>query len=384
MNAGAAYHYNAELDSAKQVQPRAPEIQIEPDKPPRSRHACIILMTMRRRFRFQLSLLIALLVALALVVAVVLRQKAPPECARLLPESDGIVFVNMKPVRLATHFDRTPVHRDPAYQQFIDATGFIFERDLDEASFAIHRMPDPHGPNGPVAYSEVFSGRFDGKRLTKYLASISSSQESYVGHDIYSVPVDGRTLRVAILGYDLVAASNMPTPEQIHSILDRYHTAALPFSGPSLLARRYASVPLLSVAWGIGRIGLPFSEKADGTGDLELMGLTLPVAADAPLIASLRFVGSLRLRIEELAANEAAAANQAQNLKALLLLFLTLQQGVNPAATSPSDAEFREIVSTLKIEQNNSRVVVTAAIPLDVLKRTLASPPEQPLAPPAP
>ena len=338
---------------------------------------------MRKRSRFQLSLLIALLVALALVAAVVLRQKAPPECARLLPESDGIVYVNMKPVRLATHFDHTPVHRDPGYQQFIDATGFVFERDLDEAAFSLHRLADARGPNGPVAYSEVFNGRFDGKRLTKYLASISTSQESYVGHDIYSVPVDGRTLRIAILGYDLVAASNMPTPEQIHSMLDRYHTAALPFSGPSLLAEQYGSVPLLSVAWGIGRIGLPFSDKPDGGGDLQVMGITLPIASDTPLIASLRFIGTVRLRIEELTGNESAAANSAQNLRALLSLFATLQQSLYPNASNASDAEFREIISTLKIEQNKSRVVVTASIPLDILKKTLASPPEQTIPAPS-
>ncbi|MHB1700313.1 MAG: hypothetical protein ACYCSN_09250 [Acidobacteriaceae bacterium] len=339
---------------------------------------------MRKRSRFELSLLIALVVVLALVTAVVLRKKAPPECARLLPESDGIVYVALKPVRLATHFDRTPVHRDPDYQQFINATGFVFERDLDEVAFAIHRLPDPHGPNGPVAYSEVFSGRFDGPRLTKYLASVSTSHETYLGHDIYDIPVEGRTLRVAILGYDLVAASNMPTPEQIHSILDRYHTAALPFSGPSLLAEQYSSVPLLSVAWGIGRIGLPFSDKPDGTGNLQLMGLTLPFAADAPVLASLRFIGSLRLRVEETAPSEAAAANSAESLKTLLSIFQTLQQNMHPDAVNASDEEFRQIVNSVRIDQKNSTVVLRATIPLDVLKKTLASSPQQASLPTVP
>jgi len=97
-----------------------------------------------------------------------LRKNAPPEAARLLPESDGIVYVNLRPLRAATHFDQRPVHRDPDYQRFIDATGFVFERDMDEAAFALHQMPDPNGPNGLVAFSEVFVGRFDGKKLAKY------------------------------------------------------------------------------------------------------------------------------------------------------------------------------------------------------------------------
>ena len=134
---------------------------------------------MRRRTRYSLLLMLALIVALA--VALYLRQKAPPEVARLLPESDAIVYANVKPLRLATHFDRTVVKRSPEFQHFIDATGIVPERDLDEVAFALHRMDDPNGPNGPVAYSEVFEGRFDGDRLGRYLASIATAQESYAG-----------------------------------------------------------------------------------------------------------------------------------------------------------------------------------------------------------
>ena len=52
----------------------------------------------------------------------------------------------------------------------------------------------------------------------------------------YNIPSDkGRTVRVAQIGYDMVAVSNTPTPEQIHSMLDRHATAAWPFAGSSLL-----------------------------------------------------------------------------------------------------------------------------------------------------
>ena len=59
----------------------------------------------------------------------------------------------------------------------------------------------------------------------------------------------------------MLAVCNTPTPEQIHSIIDRHRTAALPFAGSSLLAHHYHEVPLLSLAWGVGQIGLPFSES---------------------------------------------------------------------------------------------------------------------------
>src|SRR5690242_18453586 len=142
---------------------------------------------MRKRTRY--SLLIVLALVVALIVAVWLRKSAPPEAARLLPESDAIVYLNLKPLRLATHFDRNQIARSPDYQQFIDATGIVPERDLDAAAFALHRMDDPNGPNGPVGYSEVFEGRFDGQRLGRYLDSIATSRETYDGRTIFTIPV---------------------------------------------------------------------------------------------------------------------------------------------------------------------------------------------------
>ena len=119
--------------------------------------------------RTRRTLWIVATVLLVLAAAIFLRFKAPPEAARLLPESDGIVYVNLRPVRALLHSDVRPVGRAPDYQAFIDATGIDWERDLEEAAVALHRMPDPRGPNGPVAYSMVLVGKLDGKRLARYL-----------------------------------------------------------------------------------------------------------------------------------------------------------------------------------------------------------------------
>ena len=128
-------------------------------------HAPQLRFPMRKSTRYSLLLMLALIAAL--IIVLVLRKAAPPEAARLLPESDAIVYFNLKPIRVATRFDRTPVVRSPDYQHFIDATGIVPERDLDDAAFALHRMDNPNGPNGPVGYSEVFEGRFDGERLAQ-------------------------------------------------------------------------------------------------------------------------------------------------------------------------------------------------------------------------
>jgi hypothetical protein len=324
--------------------------------------------SMRRRTRYSLLLMLALM--LALVVVLVLRKTAPPEAARLLPESDAIVYANLKPLRLATHFDRTQVTRSPDYQHFVDATGIVPERDLDSVAFALHRMDDPNGPNGPVGYSEVFEGRFDGERFARYLATIATAKENYAGHDIFTIPVgEGtatRPFRIAQVEYDTIAASNMPTPEQIHSILDRHRSAASPFAGSSLLSARYRDVPAFASAWAIGHIGLPLSDR----GYISILGLRLPLPEDTTFVASLRFLGALHLRIEEIAPTDADAARATETLTTLLVVLKSVertQMQMHP--NTASDASFVELMNSAKIEQHKDRAVLTANIPLDLVKR---------------
>ncbi len=330
---------------------------------------------MRKRTRYSLLLMLALMAAL--IVVIVLRKAAPPEAARLLPESDAIVYANLKPLRAVTHFDRTQVNRSPDYEKFIDATGIVPERDLDSVAFALHRMDNPNGPNGPVGYSEVFEGRFDGERLSRYLATIASAKESYDGHDIFTVSVGDdkatRPLRIAQLEYDTIAASNMPTTEQIHSILDRHRAAASPFSGSSLLSARYRDVPAFASAWAIGHIGLPFSDR----GYISIFGLQLPLPEDTTFVASLRYLGTIHLRIEQIAPTEADAAHASETLNNLLGLVKTVQATqaqMHSAATS--DKAVVELIDSAKIEQRKDRAILTANIPLDLVKRLTTPSPE--------
>jgi hypothetical protein len=320
--------------------------------------------------RTKTTLLIVIVILAALGVAIYLRKQAPPEAARLLPESDGIVYINLRPLRAVTHFDKQAFPHDPDYQHFLDATGFQFERDLDEAAFALHRMPDPHGPNGPAAFSEVFVGRFDGKRLQTFLESQATARESYAGHTIYSIPNEGRTVRIALVGYDIVAVSNTPTSEQIHSILDRYRSAALPFSGCSLLSEHYHEIPLLSLAWGIGKIGLPLGEDNQ---TMSIMGLRMPFPADSTFLASIRWAGSLKLRLEQIAPSEEAAAAAAQNLQTLLVLF----RGAADVMVDRERADgkdFKTVIDSANIDHKKNRTILTASVPLGLLEKLVSLP----------
>ncbi|UWZ87004.1 hypothetical protein [Occallatibacter riparius] len=295
-----------------------------------------------------------------LAVAIFLRSKAPPEAARLLPESDGIVYVDLRPVRTFFRKEWKPAPHDPEYQQFIDATGIDWERDLDQAAVALHRMPDPNGPNGQVAYSMVLVGKLTGPKLRAWLASHATAQDSYGGKTIYSIPSEGRTVRVAQIGYDMVAVSNAPTTEQIHSIVDRHRTAALPFSGSTLLTHHYHEVPLLSLAWGVGQIGLPFNES----GAIQVFGLQLPIQSDSTIIASvapeLPLAGALKVRVEEIAPSEDAAASQSAAISTLV----DLAKGATaPLNDNPANRGLKDLLKTAEISQSHNRVVIKAALP---------------------
>jgi len=318
------------------------------------------------RRRTKLSIAIVLVVLLLLAGAIYLRKEAPPEAARLLPESDGIVYLNLRPLRSATHFDQHPVEHSPEYQQFIDATGIQFERDLDEAAFALHRMANPKGPNGPVAFSEVFVGHFNGRKLANYLAGIAVSQESYAGHTIYNIPSEGRTVRVVLLGYDIVAVSNTPSTEQIHSMIDRHRTAALPFSGSSLLSKHYSQVPLLSIAWGIGQINQPL-----GNSGPRVMGLRVQLPVDATLIASLTWIGKIRLRATEIAPSDGAAADTAESLETILVLVKSM---ANTAGAGQFDPDARAVINSIAVERRRNEAVLQATIPTALLQQMLSKP----------
>src|ERR1700690_2823306 len=145
--------------------------------------------------RTRRTLLIVAAVLLLLAIAVFLRSKAPPEAARLLPESDGIIYFNLAPIRAFARFKHLPApQRVPEYQQFVDATGVDWERDVDQVAIALHRMPNPKGPNGPVAYSMVLVGNFTGKRLNTWLEAQATGRESYAGHTVYSIQSQDRTV----------------------------------------------------------------------------------------------------------------------------------------------------------------------------------------------
>src|SRR6516162_4624327 len=117
-------------------------------------------------------------VAAVLAFVVFLRKHAPPEPARLLPGADGFFYINLGWIRRAGALNQLPpVSHDPEYENFIQETGFQFERDLDQAAFAVHypkaAMGKSANTTGETRFSEIFVGKIQAERLRPYLRKIS-------------------------------------------------------------------------------------------------------------------------------------------------------------------------------------------------------------------
>jgi hypothetical protein len=341
---------------------------------------------MRIRRRLPIFLAVLLVVA-AVALAVLLRKHAPPEPARLLPGADGFVYVNLGWMRRANLTGELPaVPHDPDYEQFIQATGFQFERDLDEAALAIHYPAKVAGAKPDSAqqprFSEVFVGKFDGERVRAYLRQISSSVENYQTGDIYNIPLEGRTVRVAILGVDTVAASNLDDPLVIRGIIDRSRKLASPFGGPALLRQYYKEVPFASLAWAVFKI--------QPSGDLSTsgpIGWSFLFPKPATVVASLRYLGAVHFKAQAFTGSEEEARQLAGRIDTYLNLFRTAESTV--AGPGP-DPDIKAFFDSLKIQPQKNRAVLTATVPLGLIRKALAEAPSsvpqeaQPSQSPAP
>jgi hypothetical protein len=326
-------------------------------------------MRIRRRLPIFLAVL---LIAAAVALAVVLRKHAPPEPARLLPGADGFVYVNLGWMRRANITGELPVvPHDPDYEKFIQATGFQFERDLDEAALAIHYPANSSNTNPDNSqqprYSEVFVGKIDDERLRAYLRQISSSVENYETRDIYNIPLEGRTLRVSILGVDTVAASNLDDPLVIRGIIARSRKLASPFGGPALLRQYYKEVPFASLGWAVFKI--------QPSGDVSTSGPTgwsFLFQKPATVVASVRYLGAVHFKAQAFAGSVEDARQLAERIESFLNLFRTAESTVS---TPGPDPDIKAFFDSLKIQPQKNRAVLTATVPMGLIRKALAEAP---------
>jgi hypothetical protein len=325
------------------------------------------------RLRRRIPVFIGLLVFLAAIAVVVfLRKHAPPEAARLLPGADGFVYVNLQWMRRADvgGHAATPQH-DPEYERFIQETGFDFERDLAQAAIAVH-YPSP-ATGGETRYSEVFVGKVDGEKLRDYLKKAATSVENFEHVDIFNIPVEGHTFRIAILGVEfctphlctMIAGSNHPDVEVIHGIINRSHKVASPFGGPALLRQFYKHVPQLplpSLGWAI------FGVKPA----VPVANSPLALQGPATIVASVQYLGDVHFRAEAFAKDEAAAQQLSLQANTFLKIFESAEVSVSG---QEHDADFDKAMKSIQIEQKKERVVLTARVPSTLVRKLVSEAP---------
>ena len=290
----------------------------------------------------------------------------PPRVARVLPEADGYLYLNVAALRYAG-VKELPEYTDSAqYRDFAQAAGLQFERDIDGAAFARHgELESPQ----EARYSEVITGKIDRARATAWLRQHAGQTETYNGHDIFVMAIENRSLRVVFLDDKTLAASNALTADPIHQIVDRSRSR-FP-AKMALLARDYGYVPTGSVGWAIARV----SEQAATSGNSLISSTIRKRLSGTVLVAAARYLpsgrgGDLDVTLQVIANTEAQAQRIAEDAGTLLQIYRAAETELKPGG---SDADVKAAINSLHLEQEGTRVTLGAKIPARALQKLAAA-----------
>ena len=133
------------------------------------------------------------------------------ELLSLMPATaSAVVYVDLQALRnspflagLYTWAPRPSV--DAEYAEFVQATGFNYERDLDNVAIAIWNSAKE------ISFFALADGRFDRKKITTY-AMQSGTRTIERGREIFSARMSGSTRRIslAFMKDDRVAITDQP------------------------------------------------------------------------------------------------------------------------------------------------------------------------------
>ena len=284
-----------------------------------------------------------------------------PRIVSLLPASETIFYADIAPVRAATHFDQHwNLEHDAEYDAFIRATGIEPTRDLNEIALAVQGLPSDR------RYTEVMRGKFDHTRLSAWLKQHADSSAISSNTVIYTITHEGRPVRVAILDSDSVAISNTNEDANILHIIDAAHHGRA--TAPEPLRTAYNEVPAGSLAWMVWQ---PSSDSGPSVtiGDRTI---AVPFPPGTTIVASLRYLGALRLNATAVAGNDADAQQVTKRMQAFATLAKTF-------ASAASEIDLKPLADSISVEQHGSKATLTAEIPRSLLENLskLLNPPPQ-------
>ncbi|HTQ62905.1 MAG TPA: hypothetical protein VMI32_21950 [Candidatus Solibacter sp.] len=174
--------------------------------------------------------------------------------------ASGVLFIDLVAFRrspfLSELYKWAPqTTADADYKQFLQATGFNYERDLNRVSIAILTRDQD------TMLFAVADGRFDRKKISAY-ALQSGTQENRSGREIFSVPLSGSSRRITFtfLRDNRIALTNAVnldqflSPPQVDTDTEAWRERF----------RRLAGSPLFAVVRQDGAVGAALSAQAPG------------------------------------------------------------------------------------------------------------------------
>lgn len=180
--------------------------------------------------------------------------------ARLPSDASTVLFLDFDALRqspfLAELYKWAPQAKvDADYTQFLQATGFNYERDLNRIAIAVlDRAPES-------MLFAVADGKFDRKKISRY-ALQTGTRESRNGREIFSAPLSGSSHKITFtfLRSDRIALTNgpagleLPSPTSSDSDAQAWRERF----------RRLAGSPIFAVMRQNGGIGSVLSAQAPG------------------------------------------------------------------------------------------------------------------------
>jgi hypothetical protein len=305
----------------------------------------------------KLLILVLLLAALGAGAGLLYwRTYSPPEIARLLPDGDRLIYLNLKPTHLLDLSKSSPVQVEGDYREFVEQTGIQFERDLDEV--AISQTDAENGRD--VLSSEVFVGHFDRARLENYLQKIARQTESYRNQRIFEIQHEGHLVRACVLDTSRVAVTNMGSSAAIHQIVD---SVLQPSKGPELLQNFYRHVPFGSMVWIIAYFP-EHSSSAQLPGGFSVGFLENKVA-----VVSVRYNGAAALKAQVFAENETDARHVQEQVQTFLTMYHAVSKTLRPKG---GDADVKAAMDSVQVTQKGNVATLTATLSEKFLRKMIS------------
>jgi hypothetical protein len=138
------------------------------------------------------------------------------------------------------------------------------------------------------------------------------------------------------------------------------------------LRQFYKRVPLTSLVWGILKV--PAGNAVNvGSPNQPLYGVQ--VEKGATVVASVSYrVSNVHFRAEAFTPDEQSAQQLAQQADTFLNIFRSAEISVGGKT---SDPDIQKSIDSLKVEQKKDRTVLTATVPLELIRKLVAQAPAE-------